>query len=319
MPQQANGNAPVSISIKTKEKSMVFLTATDSMQGQNNEISMSLIKNSFTASNQNEKSALNVYGAFVLKQLETSRCDDHYDQLDSTFYDDFEKLTTNTERLASNFIPNVWFDDGHDIDAPEKIVEKMSPNSPGIWRVQGVSIHPTKGLSFADQQPVITILKNSSLMVKGPPLVKENEAFIIECSCTNLNKNDRDLVVRISVENGEILDESTKKLLRNPSESSKSLKFKNTRSITANFLVRAKSKGKLNVKATLENEKSELDIQVKAAKVPFKQVSKMEMTAIAKSGKRERIVIKNETSRSEIKRTYDSLLGPAVDGLEMML
>lgn len=324
MPQNANGKEPVSINIKTEENSMIFLTATDSIQEQNNEISMRMIHDSFPQSsfkvNSNNKNNLGIYGAFVLKSSESSQCDDHNDQLDSEFADIFENLSTDTEILAHKFIPSIWFDDKNLIDGPEKVIEKMSLNSPGVWRVQGVAMHPTKGLTFTNTQPIITISKKSSLLAKGPPSVKENEVFVIECIVVNLNENDRDILVKINIENGEILDEKTEKVQRNPIESSKLLKFKDTRSITSNFLVRAKAKGLLKVKATTEDEKSEFSIKVKSVKVLSKIVSSMELTAIAENGKKERIVIKSEASKpGYFKRTYDNLLGLAVEGLDKLL
>lgn len=283
----------------------MFLTGTDNIQQQNNEISINSIKNEFIKPELNFESDI-----FMLKLSQSKSCDEQ-----PAFKENLEDLPTNIEIIAYQYFPRTWLQT--EIKAENIITsfDQKTPDMPGMWRLQGIAIHPTKGLSTAKFQPIITITKNTSVFITKHEPVEEEGVFSVGYRVKNLLENDRTIKIKISVDNGKIID---------PIEMSVSLRIKGSNEKSSNVVIKAGKGGTLKLKIKVEDENYESEIEIvvekKFRKHLMYEVASLSLVAKSDNNNIQSIILKSEPSKANdlLTKNYDNLLGEALEGLESL-
>jgi len=296
--------------VKTKENSRVFLTASENIQEQGHKISS--IGNLRPDSLSLELNKIS--GVFVIKPSQNCHQNSPLDMTDS-----HDSYLSETDTLANDYFPNIWFSEEFLMTKSLKKLHKMTPDMPGSWKFHGFSMHPEEGLAITSFSSSITIKKDIWISFKNASSsVLEGELFDVECKVIYFGENDKEVVLKFIVENGDIIDGS--KMNAPISETTKLLKFIDKNVIQSKIKIHAKSRGLLTVKVEAERERSEISVIITNTKLKSNKLISLEMTA--DSGKGTKASFKfndSESSTETFTASYDSLLGPALDGLDKLL
>ncbi|KAL7012099.1 hypothetical protein ACKWTF_014631 [Chironomus riparius] len=123
--------------------------------------------------------------------------------------DEFEESqheSLNAPTYRHDYIPDKWFDDEYFLenDTIKKILKKI-PSRQTTWQIQGISIHPTKGLAVASYSLNVDVPKSHLININSPPMTRENEIFEIKYEIKNLVQESTRLSVKVKVENGDLI------------------------------------------------------------------------------------------------------------------
>jgi len=218
----------------------------------------------------NEK--FNVSNLLILQPLKTFSNNEH-----STFEDTLEEFKLESSKPQSTqtpYFPETWFDEEFLAEkGGTKKFEMQVLYRQTSWRIQGISIHPTKGIAVTSFILEIKARKMHSFNIQSPPMTRGKEIFEIGFNITNLVKRKTNSKVMIKVENGDLMQ--GKNCTLNPqSTHSFDLSLPEENSKHNKFFLRSDEKDHMKVTITVDvNEyvdKAEKIIKLEAKK-QFKQ------------------------------------------------